>query len=859
MIQRRMGLPAILVVLPLLLGAAPQTKKIYLANDDHTDFMWSANASRYQTAFLQMLDYYLDQADATSGDASEFQSRFSADGSYWLWTYEANRSAAAFERLVGRMKSGHITAPMTLLHLGYGAMPAEAVLRSLYYAGKLERRYGLKFKLAVMQENQSLPYGLGALWAGAGVSYSWRGICGCASRIPDAWDRPLDMYWWTGPDGSRILMKWYSQLRRDPYGIGGYAEASDAASAINQTDEAEFRRRIPYSVVGLFGYGGDNLETRTDAIIRAAREATTSDRKVIVSNEVDFFEDFEKTHGASLPSSAVSFGNEWELLTASLAELSGSVKRGVERLRAAEAMAALVAAKDAGFMSGRDKAREAAWIKLGLYFEHDWTADGPISRDERAAWEREQASGFLDYVETLASDAASALGRMIRKEGSRRRFFVFNPLSWNRTGAADLDLGAESAVHAVELTTGRETPSQWVGPDSARRLRIWAEDVPSLGYKVFEIVPGAGQAFGDGPTAAGAVLENGLYRITLAPNGALDGLVDKSRSGRDFVRVVGGLRMNELGPGGGTVSVTDAGPVSVTLKAVSSSPIAHTVQVTLYRGGDRIDVRDEITAGFSGLLSWSYGLALENPEAWHEEVGAVIKAKPEAEGGQYANRNLRRDWLTLNHFVDLSGGGLGMTISSADNLFFKLGESSVEAFDTTTPRVQILAGGQVDGPSLGIPNQGGATYFLQRFGLRTHDAFDAVEAMRFALDHQNPFVSGEVHGGTAYPAESFSFLTLDDPGVVVWAVKPAEDGSENRTVIRLWNLRDSPAAPTLTLGDLSILDAEAVTHIETPAGKIPAQSTSLTVDLAGRQWRTFSLALSGAAAAGKGIGRGKIR
>lgn len=848
-----------LAALPALLIAAPQTRRIYLANDDHTDYLWSANESQYRTAFLQMLDYYLDQADATAGDASEFQSRFSADGAYWLWTYETNRSAAAFERLIGRMKSGHITAPMTLLHLGYGAMPAEAVLRSLYYAGRLERSYGLKFKLAVMQENQSLPFGLGALWAGAGASYSWRGICGCASRIPDAWDRPLDMYWWTGPDGSRILMKWYSQLSQNPYGIGGYAEARDAASAISLTEGSDFRSRVPYSVIGLFGNGGDDLETRTDAIIRAARAATTADRKVIVSNEVDFFEDFERTYGASLPSSALSFGNEWELLTASLAELSGSVKRGVERLRAAEAMAALVAAKDAGFMPGRAKAREEAWIKLGLYYEHGWTADGPVSRQERAAWQREQASGFLDYVDTLASDAAAALGRMIAKDGSRRRFFVFNPLSWSRTGAADLDLGAESTVHAVDLATGREAPSQWVGPENARRLRVWVEDVPSLGYKVFEIVPGAGQAFGNGPAAVGDILENGSYRITLAPNGALAGLVDKVRGGRDFVRVVGGLRMNELGAGGGSVSVLDAGPVSATLKAVSSSPVAHSVQVTLYREGERIDVRNEITAGFSDLLSWSYGLALENPEVWHEEVGAIIKAKPEAEGGHYANRNLRRDWLTLNHFLDMTGGGVGMTISSADSLFFRLGESTPEAFDTATPRVQILAGGQVDGPSLGIPNQGGDSYFLQRFGLRTHDVFDPVEAMRFALDHQNPFVSGEVSGGTSYPAESFAFLTLDDPGVVVWAVKPAEEASENRTVVRLWNLLNAPAAPTLMLGDLSILGAEAVTHIESPAGMLAANDASLTLDLAGRQWRTISLALNGDAGAGKGIGRGKIR
>ncbi len=859
MIGRRLAVFVILAAVVLAGPAAPQSRRIYLANDDHTDFMWSVDAGQTRDAILRMLDYYLDQADATDDEPSDFRGRFNADGAYWLWTYESNRTASQFQRLIGRIKSGGLTAPMTLLHLGYGAMPAEAVLRSLYYAGGLERRHGLKFQLAVAMENQSLPYGLGALWAGAGALYSWRGICGCASRIPDAWDRMHDMYWWTGPDGSRILMKWYSQIRHDAYGIGGYAEARNAASVIEQTSDPDFIGRVPYSIIGLFGYGGDDVDSRTEAVIQAARAASTTDRRVIVSNEIDFFQDFESVHGSQIPTLGLSFGNEWELLTASMAELSGSVKRGVERLRSAEAMAALVTARDASFMTGRSKAREEAWIKLGLYFEHDWTADGPIDRATRAAWQREQAAGFLDYVNTLSADASSALGRMILKESSQRRFFVFNALSWSRTGPADLDLGSESVVHAVDLATGREAPSQWVGREDARRLRIWAEDVPSLGYKVFEIVPGAGQAFGGGPVLTGSVLENDRYRVTVAPNGALSSLIDKSLGGRDLVRAVDGLRLNELGPGSGSLTAAEAGPVSATLRAESASPLPHVTEVTLYRGGDRIDIRNEITSGFSDLQSWSFGLAVDGPETRHEEVGAIVVAKTDAEGGHYASRALRRDWLTLGHFVDMSGGGAGLTLSAPDNQFFKLGRSTVERLDASTPLLAVLAGGQVDGPALGIPNQGGDTSFLQRFGLRAHAGYDAAEAMRFALDHQNPLIAAEVTGGTHYPSDAYAFLSLDDPDVLAWAVKPAEEGAENRTVVRLWNVRAAAAEPTMTLGGFAILAAQAVSHIETPIGTVPAAGSAMTVGLAGWKWRTFSLKLDGDTASGKGIGRGRIR
>lgn len=846
-------------LVPLVLNGQT-VKKFYIANDDHTDYMWSNNAEDYRAAFLQMLDYYLDLADTTAAEPSEFQSRFHADGTFWLWTYEKNKPKTDFDRLVSRLKSGHISAPLTLLSLAYGGMPAEAVLRSLYYAGKLERRFGLKFKLAAAQENQSLPYGVGALWAGAGASYFWKGICGCASQIPDAWNRPYDMYWWSGPDGSRLLTKWYSQIHHDFYGLGGYAEARNIPGIIDSADtDSEFLRRVPYGIVGLFGFGGDDFASKTEAVIRAAKQATTPSRKVIVSNEIDFFEDFEKTYGDGLPALGASFGNEWDLLNASMAELSGSVKRGVEKLRGAEALAALVAARDAQFMRGREDARETAWIDLGMYFDHDWTADGPISRSARAAWQRERASGFLTHVETLLSDATAALGRLIRKDGSQRRFFVFNPLSFNRTDAADLDYAVDGPVHVVDVAAQAEVASQFVGSGSSRRLRIWATNVPSLGYKVYEIIPGLGRDFDGGPTVGGNVLENGLVRLTIASNGALTGLADKTRGGREFVRAAAGLRLNELGPGSGTLSIVDAGPVSATLKAESSSPLAHTTFITLYRESDRIEIRNEITQNFSALAQWTFGINVSSPEVWHEEVGAIIKARPLDQGGHYATQALRRDWLTLNHFADMSGEGVGLTISSADNQFFKLGDSTASVFDFASPKLTILAGGQVDGPSLGIPDQGGDSFFLQRFALRTHGAFEAAAAVRFALEHQNPLLTGEVTGGTSYPATDYSFLTIDDPNVVAWSVKPAEETSENRTIVRLWNLGSTPASVSFAFGDLTVLDAQRVTHIETPIENVVAQGNSVTASLREHQWLTFSLALNGDAASGKGIGRSKIR
>ena len=125
----------------------------------------------------------------------------------------------------------------------------------------------------------------------------------------------------------------------------------------------------------------------------------------------------------------------------------------------------------------------------------------------------------------------------------------------------------------IDVATSQVVPSQIVTVDGQTYLRILASDVPSAGYKVFEIQPGqaaqsdnlirAGQAaqldtlvylplIQNPPTATpsvnGNVIENEFYKITLAANGAIAGLWDKIRN-REFAQTIGGYAINDLGYG----------------------------------------------------------------------------------------------------------------------------------------------------------------------------------------------------------------------------------------------------------------------------------------------------------------------
>ncbi|MBC8009092.1 MAG: glycoside hydrolase, partial [Burkholderiales bacterium] len=755
-------------------------RRVYIANDDHTDYMWSADADTYDQVFVDLLDFHLKLADETADNPPPFRARFNTDGNFWLWNYERKKSPAEFSRLIERIRDGTIGSPLNTLVSCYGGQPAEAVLRGMYYAGRLERRHDLRFRLANATENQSLPLGLASLFAGAGADYTWRGVCSCATQIKELKNREREIYWYAGPDGSRLLMKWYSVQKNS---IGTYTEAFNPAVSIRQleTDPGFLARhsdpvsKKTYAILGIFGYGGDDLARRTgvepppalpavpglqavpsspycDHFHEIAQDLTTPERQVIVSNELDFFQDFEATYGATLDTRTVTHGNEWDLYSASMSETSARVKRSVEKLRSAELLATLVSLKYPRFMTNHVGARDQAFTDLGLYWEHDWTADGPVTRGQRAAWQDKLAASIDYYVQSIFSEGIVRLGGMISRPEKANRFFVLNPLGWPRSEAADLRYTGPADIHVVDLVTGRDVPHQLVHLDGARHLRILAPDVPSAGYKVFEIRSGPGSAPTDLAAVADAdaqTMENASVRLVLERDGALRGFVSKRHDNAELAATIGDLKLNDLAAGsdaGDALRIENAGPVSVTLRARSDAGLPHDTTVTLYRDSDRIDIRNEITANFGDVRHWAFGFNLTAPAVRTEEVGAINLNKLQSDGGVYATKQARYDHITVNHFADLSSGDdrLGVTISNPDLAFARLGTSTITTLDTTTPQLNFLAGGQVDGRWLGIHDQNGASYFLQRFALRAHGAYDQVAAMRFALEHQNPLVAAPV-------------------------------------------------------------------------------------------------------------------
>ena len=854
-------------------AAAADPATIYIAPDDHTDYFWTADDTTYAAVFVRTLDYYLDAIDASvaRGDPSDVQPRWNCDGWLWVLEYARAKDDAAFARLVERIRDGHVSVPLNVLVLVQGGAPLEAVLRGMAYPGQLERRHGLRLPLAVAMENQTLPFGLGSLWAGAGARYSWKGICNCSTRLAAPGDRPHDIYWWVGPDGQRILMKWHSLIGGND-GSGGYAEIRQVRAAIEQvtpgSGDPRFRERYPFDIIGLFGQGWDDLETRSDAAPAAARALADERRRIVVSNEVDFFTAFEARYGRGIPDESAAYGNEWDLLIASLNEASARVRRAVERLRAAEALAAVVGLGDAGALGDRTADRDRCFADLGLYYEHDWTADGQFPRERRAAWQHQLVDEIEAYVDPLLADATLALGAQIGAgaagdAAAGERWFVFNPLGWPRTDVVDLPLaGGPRPARVVDVASGAVLPSQWVSAplDAATAvgagpwLRVVVDDVPAVGYRVVAIAAAEPPAWPATVDVRGEVVLNDRFEVVVdTASGGIRAVRDRAHGNRDLVAPDG--RLAALADGNGdrgaprTVGLeTEAGPVSAAIDARVDAPSPHRTRVVLHRGLGRIDLDARIDGAFGAVRTWSFPFAVADPIVWHEEVGAIVAARPTTDGGHYHATNARTDWLTFNHFAAVAprGGGPCVVLANRDSQFFRLGESTVDRLDTGSATLHALAGGQVDGPNLGIPDQGGRDRHHYRFAITTLDAYDPAAAMRFAVEASNPLVAGRVTGAAGgRPADRWGLLDVSDPGVLLWALKPADDGPANRLTVRLWNLAARPATPLVRVAPpYAIRDAVRTTHIETPTAPEGLRAGALPAELRQDELGTWQLRLA---------------
>jgi hypothetical protein len=198
------------------------------------------------------------------------------------------------------------------------------------------------------------------------------------------------------------------------------------------------------------------------------------------------------------------------------------------------------------------------------------------------------------------------------------------------------------------------------------------------------------------------------------------------------------------------------------------------------------------------------------------------------QGGDYLP-GTRASRMTLNHFMAFGRPNYHLVLSNWDAYAMKVNDSTNSSFDLSGDTVHVVVMEQAPGAE--TADQGGDSFFLNRFALRgVEGAFDAAEAMRTALAHQNPLHVILLPRNQDGPliADSAALLTVDSDNVVVTAFKPAEDAWQGY-IVRLWELGGAATAVHIDASAMNARNAWQSSLIESdlapnavPAGVISA-------------------------------------
>jgi len=124
---------------------------------------------------------------------------------------------------------------------------------------------------------------------------------------------------------------------------------------------------------------------------------------------------------------------------------------------------------------------------------------------------------------------------------------VFNSLGWTRSELVETELDAGRVI--LEYPDRTPVPVEVLGHHSDyNHVRFFARDVPSMGYRCYQVVGGQEHAPappGETTLPASNVIENDYYRIEVDPAaGAVKSVFDK-QLGRDLVDPASPYRFNQ--------------------------------------------------------------------------------------------------------------------------------------------------------------------------------------------------------------------------------------------------------------------------------------------------------------------------
>jgi alpha-mannosidase len=360
----------------------------------------------------------------------------------------------------------------------------ESLVRHCLYGKEYCRRsLGVDVKIAMNPDSFGHGAGLPTILQSAGYGYY-------AFMRPQEHEMRLPhLFWWEGPDGSRVLT-WRIWKDYDP---GKNIESMIRASAGELFTPGVNHAAI---FVGVGDHGGAVTRQQIRTVLELQKEPNLPELRW--SPLADFFSAVEKSPGfASLPIVKGELQHHARGCYSAYGEGKYLNRRAERVLGEAEAVSVAAALAIGHPYPQREFAE--SWWKVAFNQFHDLMAGTALYTDY-AAWR--DGEGYA--CETAMTSKVTALEAMaVQVDTSavkENALFLFNPLPWPRKALAEVIVSSEwkeAGPMYLAAKDGEKIAAQWRPSPSMTnffpRLSAMVE-LPACGYKVFELMHGEAPA-----------------------------------------------------------------------------------------------------------------------------------------------------------------------------------------------------------------------------------------------------------------------------------------------------------------------------------------------------------------------------
>jgi alpha-mannosidase len=837
-----------------------------------TSFELSLTAARKWTVFvvphthvdIGYSDYQGKVAEAQSRTFDEAADlirkypafRFATDGSWNLEQFLATRSEERQKDVLGLIRDNKIGVPAQYVNELTGYASLETLYRSLYYSKELSRKYSLPFLYANSTDVPTYTQAYPSVLASAGIKYFAAG--GDNDRAPflshEQWNEKSP-FWWQGPDGKRVLT-WYSRCYEQIMFLFGLPPQQAAVyESLPIFLQAYSKPSYKLDTALIFGSQPEN----TDLFPETAEFATTWNEsylypKLQYSTFADFFHYVDEHYGSKLPTYKGDMGPYWEDGMGADAFYTAKDRQNQSQALSAEIMATASHSVDPSVHPPK-RELDAMWRNIELFAEHTWTAGNSISQPDseeavkQLAVKDSRATQAQLQIEDITNRSMGQLVNQIHIPANT--LVVFNALNWKRDVfvEADLDEGAE----LVDLTSHQPVPLEVLfRKQGFAHVRFMATDLPSVGYKCFQIRSG-GKPLPVAPDSAmNPVTENQYYRITVdARSGAIQSIFDKQLSRElidqkspykfgQYIYVTGGdgqtriinpfkalplPKLTDHPAQDGEYLGARKTPWGYSIRTHNSgvNTPAIDLEVLLFDRQKRIEFRYNVQKDYTNAkeaLYFAFPVAVTPPRfTYATQQGWVDPAKDLFKGASL-------EWFSVQKWMAAVDSHLAVGIVPVDAPLASFGDINrgewPGEFEPKTSTIFSYAMNNYWDTNYRA-GQGGA--FTFRYVLTSAEQLDPAELTRMGwesmqavgLDH---VIDQDKVGDPEkpLPPTGASWVEMSNPNIVLVTWKLAEDG--NGTILRLQETAGQATEANIALPLSALRSANLCNGVEDDLGKL---------------------------------------